>query len=90
MSDLVMAQGSPPVFHGFAVVPPVSPWDEQHRGEIEVDLARRTIGATAAEAWRAHCRMAGETFDPLEFSRRVQFWHDRGYRVRKIRFEVLE
>lgn len=73
----------------YCIVPPIRPWDEKHRDAIELDLARRTIGATAAESWRIHVRAGIDSIDHGEFSRRVQHWHDRGYRVRKIAVEVL-
>lgn len=76
-------------FTGYAIVPPVSPWDEAHRQEIELDLARRTIGATPGEAWSIHCRRGLDAIDPLEMTRRVQHWHDRGYRLRRVRVELL-
>lgn len=71
----------------YCIVPPVSPWDEKFREAIEMDLARRTIGATAAEAWRIHVGGAG--IDHGEFSRRVQHWWDLGYRVRKIALALV-
>lgn len=68
---------------GFVIVPPISPWDEKHRDEIELDNAMRTFGRTPAEAWRIHVRAGLDGIDNGEFSRRVQHWHDRGYRVRE-------
>lgn len=73
----------------YCIVPPMSPWDEKHRAEIELDLARRTIGETAAESWRILVRAGIDGIDHMEFSRRVQHWHDRGYRVRRIAVELL-
>jgi len=75
-------------FEGYAIVPPISPWYEPHRAQIEVDNAHRTIGRTPGEAWRRHCRM--DTLDTGELSRRIQHWHDRGYRVRRITLEVKD
>lgn len=74
------------VFEGFAIVPPVSPWDEKHRALIEADHARRTIGETPGEAWRIHCR--APVSDPGELSHRIQRWHDLGYRVRRVTLTI--
>jgi hypothetical protein len=76
-------------FEGYAIIPPVSPWDEKHRQEIEMDLARRTIGATPGEAWAIQCRRGLDAIDSQEMSRRVQHWHDRGYRLTKVRLEII-
>jgi hypothetical protein len=76
------------MFEGFGIVPPISPWDEKHREIIEMDMARRTVGATEAEAWRIWVVRPGSgILTPGEVSRRIQFWHDRGYRVKPIRIE---
>lgn len=37
------------MFTGYAIIPPVSPWDEKHKDAIQLDNARRTIGATEAK-----------------------------------------
>lgn len=70
----------------YCIVPPVSPWDEKFREAIEMDLARRTIGASSAEAWRI---LIGAGIDHREFSRHVQHWYDLGYRVRKITLALM-
>lgn len=77
-----------PVMHGYAIVPPISPWDEPHRNAIELDVAKRTVGHTPAEAWRLHCRAGLDGLDAGELSRRIQFWHDRGYRVVPIKLSI--
>lgn len=77
-------------FEGYAIVPPISPWDEKHRELIEIDNAIRTIGKTAAEAWSIHCRVGTDGLDHQERARRVQHWHDRGYRVRRVRLEFID
>ena len=78
------------MFNGFAIIPPVSPWDEKHKEAIQMDNARRTIGATEAEAWAIHCRFGLDNVPILEKSRRIQHWHDRGYRVVAVRIEIIE
>lgn len=78
------------MFEGYAIVPPISPWDEPHRAEIEIDHARRTIGKTPGEAWSIHCLRGVDNIDAHEMSRRVQHWHDRGYRLRRVRVELIE
>jgi hypothetical protein len=75
---------------GFVIVPPISPWDEEHRVEIELDNAKRTFGATPAEAWRRHIGTNHVSAGAGEFARRVQHWHDRGYRVRSAVLEISE
>lgn len=75
-------------WQGYAIVGPVSPWDEKHRDAIEMDGARRTIGATPGEAWSIQCRRGLDSIDHGEFSRRVQHWHDRGYRLRRVTIEL--
>ncbi|ARB06173.1 hypothetical protein FDH38_gp119 [Dinoroseobacter phage vB_DshS-R5C] len=72
-----------PSLDGFVIVPPISPWDEKHRDAIELDNAMRTFGRTSAEAWRIHVRAGLDNLDSGEVSRRIQHWHDRGYRVRE-------
>lgn len=78
------------MFSGFAIIPPVSPWDEKHKEAIQMDNARRTIGATEAEAWAIHCRFGLDSVPLSEQSRRIQHWHDRGYRVAPVRIEIIE
>lgn len=59
--------------YGFIIQPPVS--DAACFG-----YAYRTFGLTAQEAWIHHCC----TFhDDLDISRKIQDWHDRGYRLRE-------
>ncbi len=76
-------------FEGYAIVPPISPWDEKHREAIEMDTAKRTIGRTPGEAWAIHVRRGLDSIDEQEMTRRVQHWHDRGYRLRKVRLEFM-
>lgn len=78
------------MFQGFCIVPPISPWDEKHREDIEMDTARRTIGATEAEAWHIWVRAGIDNLDRGEISRRIQYWHDRGYRVKPICLEFTD
>lgn len=73
----------------YAIVPPISPWEEPYREEIEMDLACRTIGSSSGEAWRIHCQRGQGTLEPGELSRRIQYWFDLGYRVKKIRLEFI-
>lgn len=73
---------------GYVIVPPISPWDEKHRDAIELDHAKRTFGQTPEEAWGIHCRRGMDAIDAQEFSRRVQHWHDRGYRVRDAKLTI--
>lgn len=42
--------------------------------------AHHTFGVTAYEAWIRHCR---STHDDKDISRKIQMWHDQGYRLRE-------
>ncbi len=77
-------------YEGYAIVPPISPWDEKHREAIEMDTAKRTIGGTPGEAWSIYVRRGLDSIDETEMTRRVQHWHDRGYRLRKVRLEFID
>lgn len=44
------------------------------------EYAYATFGLTAYEAWLRYCCMQHD--DP-DVSRKIQAWHDRGYRVRE-------
>jgi len=69
---------------GFVIVGPISPWDEKHRGAIISDTAPLTFAKTEAMAWRRFLTISPTSSEhPGDFSRKVQFFHDRGYRVRK-------
>ena len=46
-----------------------------------------TFANTAGEAWRIH---VGPNVDEMDISTRIQFWHDRGYRVEKATMEIEE
>jgi hypothetical protein len=59
--------------NGFIIQPPVS--DAACFG-----LAYRTFGITAYEAWILHCH---STYDDPNISKKIQAWHDRGYRLRE-------
>lgn len=77
-------------FEGYAIIPPVSPWDEKHKEAIQMDAARRTIGSTPGEAWSIHCRRGLDNIDAGEFSHRIQHWHDRGYRLARVSLSIIE
>jgi len=78
------------MFEGYAIVPPISPWDEKHREEIEMDTAIRTIEYNPGAAWRIHCERGKGTLEHGELSSRIQHWYDRGYRLRKVRVEFVD
>jgi len=65
----------------FMIVPPLNPWDKKHEEDIYFDLGLMTIAKTAGEAWRKHTR--GDMS-------KVQFWHDRGYRLRRLKAEIIK
>jgi len=64
---------------GFVVVPPLSTWDEKDRETIIPRMSYKTFALTATEAWARHAQVQPREDD---FSRRVQAWHDNGYRLR--------
>ena len=57
----------------FIIAPPLNPWDKP-ADEIAIRMGA-SAAATAGEAWRRHTR--GDMS-------KVQFWFDRGYRVRQV------
>ena len=67
--------------NGYAIVPPVSPWDRKHADAIRLDNAIGTFGRTESEAWSRMVRAGIDRIDMGERARRIQHWHDRGYRV---------
>lgn len=75
---------------GFVVVHPISPWDAPHREDIISDLSYRSFGKTPAEAWRRHVGpyTRDDADDKSLFGRKVQFWFDRGYRIKKATMEI--
>jgi hypothetical protein len=65
----------------FMIVPPLNPWDKPHAETIYFELGLMTIAKTAGEAWYKHTR--GDMG-------KVQAWFDRGYRLRRVRCELVE
>lgn len=77
---------------GWVIVPPLSPWDVKHKDKIWPHSSYGTFGQTSAEAWRRHI---GRPDDPQlreagEVSRRIQLWHDGGYRAKRARLEIID
>lgn len=68
------------MFRVYAIVPPISPWDEKNREAIIADMAPSTMSRTKRGAWMRHVR-APNPADQGEVARRIQHWHDRGYRI---------
>ena len=58
--------------YGFVVKPPVSK-------AASWGMSYQTFGLTTMEAWVRHCQ---STYDDPDISRKIQDWHDRGYRIR--------
>lgn len=75
----------PITIEGFVIVPPLSPWDEEHRDKIWAYLGKPTFGSTEAEAWRRHHFKGG---DAQAFSQHVQYWFGRGYRVKPAQMQI--
>lgn len=63
----------------FIIVPPLNPWDKP-ADQIMLEMGMSTMSRTAGEAWRKHTR--GDMS-------KVQHWHDRGYRLRRVRVDLL-
>lgn len=74
----------PTTMHGYAVIPPISPWDEKRRDQIELHHAYVHIGLTPAEAWRRQCQANHQPLEAAEIARRTQHFHDRGYRLVRV------
>jgi len=69
---------------GWAVVPPISPWDEKHRDSIQLNHVYSRIGQTQQEAWRRQCQTNNVYLDAGELATRIQRWHDMGYRLVRV------
>lgn len=65
----------------FMIVPPVNAWDKPNEEKILLHMGLGTIGRTAGEAWS---RKTGGDLS------KVQAWHDKGYRLRRINIELIE
>lgn len=78
------------ILEGYVIVPPISPWE--HRVDIWLDMGYRSFGKTPAEAWRRHIGPYSieDVNDRSLFGRKVQFWFDRGYRVKQARLEIYD
>lgn len=75
----------------YAIIPPVSPWDEKHRELICMDLVFGTLGRTPAESWRRLCiRPEHDPVDALELTRRVRAWYNRGYRLQRVTLKLID
>ena len=73
---------------GYVIVGPVSPWYEKDREKIIGDTAFQSFGKTPYEAWMRHLGGWRPEFDRGDMSRRVQFYFDRGYRLKKATMEI--
>ena len=65
---------------------PISYWDKKHTDAIWLDCAKSTISETGALAWSKQARVGLKDED---YSRRVQYWHDRGYRLGTCKLVLL-
>jgi len=65
---------------GYVIVPPLSKWEVQHADKIIPEMSYNTFDNTTAGAWEKHTNTFRNDHD---FSKRVQAWHDRGYRLKK-------
>lgn len=62
--------------------------------DAELRIGMSSIAETEAMAWRKHIGIREgieNSWDNREISRRIQAWHDKGYRVKEIQiFPQLE
>jgi len=72
---------------GFVIIPPVNPWDEKNRESIIPINSYNSFSLTPTEAWARHAQIQPSDDD---FSRKVQAWHDRGYRIRDATLLIKE
>lgn len=75
------------MLEGYVIVPPVNRWDEKNRDKIWDDMGYPTFGKTPAEAWRRFIHPT--QIETHGFGTIVQRWHDRGYRIKKARLEII-
>lgn len=73
---------------GYVIVGPISPWDEKYREQIIGDTAFQSFGKTPYETWMRFLGGWKPDFDRGDMSRRVQFYFDRGYRLKKAKMEI--
>ncbi len=73
---------------GYVIVGPVSAWNEKYRDQIIADTSFQSFGKSPHEAWTRHLGGWRPEFDKGDMSRRVQFYFDRGYRLRKATMEI--
>lgn len=79
------------IFSAYAILPPLSPLDKPHRASIYADTAPSTMARTPREAWLRQIRYADLTDkSPGEIARRIQHWHDRGYRLAEFEVRMVE
>lgn len=72
---------------GFVIVPPINPWDEKNKDKIWIDMGYSSFGKNAVEAW---LRFTGYPVDDPDWSRKIQHWHDRGYRLKKAAMVIYD
>ena len=72
---------------GYVIVPPINKWDEKHRELIITHSSYNTFGKNAVEAW---LRFTGHHYADPDRSAKIQYWHDKGYRVKKATLEIID
>lgn len=72
---------------GFVIVPPLNPWDEKNKDKIWLDMAYTTFEPKEAHAWN---RFIGYAHGDPDRSIKIQYWHDRGYRLKKATLEIID
>lgn len=73
---------------GYVIVGPISPWDEKYREQIIGDTAFQSFAKSPYEAWMRHLGGYRADIDKMEQSRRIRFYFDRGYRLKKATMEI--
>lgn len=61
---------------GYVIMPP---------DDVTILMGYKTFGITPFEAWCRHCQ---STYSDPDISRKIQDWHDRGYRLKRATLTV--
>jgi len=70
---------------GYVIVPPLNSWDEKQADKIIPEMSYNTFSTQASNAWALRC---GILTTHEDFSKRVQAWHDRGYRLKRAKLTI--
>ena len=72
---------------GFVIVSPVNAWNEKNKEKIWLEMGYGSFEKTEAYAWNRFMNLIpGDPDRP----RKVQYWHDKGYRVKRATLEIID